>query len=145
MRLCIAEGYWRCCLPSIRQEACRLLPALGPVRRSSFRRGRDNGTHSSTGFDEGCTILPYDEANAFNSIYRHRFLSALAEIVPSVVSYASNFQCDFLQEAVNGEPTDLEGALFPMEYAQASFQILHLSATSRLSHLLRTVPLSITC
>ena len=55
------------------------------------------------------------------------------------------FQCDFLQEAVNGEPTDLEGALFPMEYAQASFQILHLSVTSRLSHLLRTVPLSITC
>ena len=90
MRLCIAESYWRCCLPSIRQEASRLLPALGPVRRSSFRRGRDNGTHSSTGFDEGCTILPYDGANAFNSIYRHSFLSALAEIVPSVVSYALN-------------------------------------------------------
>ena len=29
--------------------------------------------------------------------------------------------------------------------AQASFQILRLSATSRLSHLLRTVPPSITC
>ena len=90
MRLCIAESYWRCFLPSIRQEASRLLPALGPVRRISFRRGRNNGTHSSTGFDEGCTILPYDGANAFNSIYRHRFLSTLAEIVPSVVSYASN-------------------------------------------------------
>ena len=33
----------------------------------------------------------------------------------------------------------------PMEDAQASFQILRLSATSRLSHLLRTVPPSITC
>ena len=32
-----------------------------------------------------------------------------------------------------------------MEDAQASLQILRLSATSRLSHLLRTVPPSITC
>ena len=36
-------------------------------------------------------------------------------------------------------------ALVPMEDAQASFQILRLSAASRLSHLLRTVPSSITC
>ena len=36
-------------------------------------------------------------------------------------------------------------ALVPMEDAQASFQILRLSATSRISHLLRTVPPSITC
>ena len=36
-------------------------------------------------------------------------------------------------------------ALVPMEDAQASFQILRLSATSRLSYLLRTVPPSITC
>ena len=36
-------------------------------------------------------------------------------------------------------------ALVPMEDAQASFQILSLSSTSRLSHLLRTVPPSITC
>ena len=35
--------------------------------------------------------------------------------------------------------------LVPMEDAQASFQILRLSATSRFSHLLRTVPPSITC
>ena len=41
-------------------------------------------------FEEGCTILSYDGVNAFNSIYRHRFLPALAEIVPSVVPYASN-------------------------------------------------------
>ena len=55
------------------------------------------------------------------------------------------FQRDFLQEAVNGEPAELVRALVPMEDAQASFQILRLSATSRLSHLLRTVPPSITC
>ena len=42
------------------------------------------------GFEEGYTILLYDGTNAFHSIYRHIFLSALAEIVPSVVPYASN-------------------------------------------------------
>ena len=41
------------------------------------------------GFDEGFTILPYDGENASNSIYCHRFLHALVEIVPSVVPYAS--------------------------------------------------------
>ena len=55
------------------------------------------------------------------------------------------FQRDFLQEAVNGEPAELVRALVPMEDAQAIFQIVRLSATSRLSHLLRTVPPSITC
>ena len=40
------------------------------------------------GFKEGCTILSYDGANAFNSMYRNRFLPTLAEIVPSVVPYA---------------------------------------------------------
>ena len=45
---------------------------------------------ATLGFEEGCTILSYEGANAFNSIYRHRFLPALAEIVPSVVPYASN-------------------------------------------------------
>ena len=45
---------------------------------------------ATLGFEEGCTILSYDGANVFNSIYRHRFLPALAEIVPSVVPYASN-------------------------------------------------------
>ena len=44
---------------------------------------------ATLGFEEGCTILSYG-ANAFNSIYRHRFLPTLAEIVPSVVPYASN-------------------------------------------------------
>ena len=55
------------------------------------------------------------------------------------------FQRDFLQEAVNGEPAELVRALVPMEDAQASFQILRLSATLRLSYLLQTVPPSITC
>ena len=55
------------------------------------------------------------------------------------------FQRDFLQEAVNGEPAELVRALVPMEDAQASFHILRLSATSRLSHLLQTAPPFITC
>ena len=249
---------------------------------------------ATLGFEEGCTILSYDGANAFNSMYRHRFLPALAKIVPSVVPYASNlyareppklmlafdggdleaggsargvqqgsnlgplcysagslkilrefranppvpgaravsfidditailppkfsldmaavgkvvewlqerigvegislnhrkskalladgvgsehlteeqgtamddtgltvvrqgmrvvgvpvgieqFKRNFLQEAVNGEPAELVRELVLMEDAQASFQILRLSAASRLSHLLRTVPPSITC
>ena len=55
------------------------------------------------------------------------------------------FQRDFLQEAVNGEPAELVRALVPMKNAQASFHILRLSATSRLSHLIRTVQPSIAC
>ena len=54
------------------------------------------------------------------------------------------FQRGSLQETVNGEPAEFVRALVPMEDAQASFQILRLSATSLLSHLLRTVPPSIT-
>ena len=82
----VLKSYWHRYLPPIRQEAFRLLPALWPVRRSSLRQSRDNGVHSNTlCFKECCTILSYDGANAFNSIYRHRFLPALAEIVPSVV------------------------------------------------------------
>ena len=45
---------------------------------------------ATLGFEEGCTILSYDGANAFDSIYRHRFLPALVEIVPSEIPYASN-------------------------------------------------------
>ena len=41
-------------------------------------------------FKESCTFLSYEETNAFNSIYRHWFLPALAGIVSSVVSYAEN-------------------------------------------------------
>ena len=65
--------------------------------------------------------------------------------VVGVLVGTEQFQRDFLQEAVNGEPAELVRALVAMEDAQASFQILRLSAISRLSHLLRTVPLSITC
>ena len=55
------------------------------------------------------------------------------------------FKRDFVQEEINGEQAELVRALIPMEDAQASFQILRLSAASRLSHLFRTVPSSITC
>ena len=54
------------------------------------------------------------------------------------------FQRDFLQEAVNGEPAEIVRAV-SMDDAQANFPIWRLSATSRLSHLLRTVPPSIAC
>ena len=55
-----------------------------------------------------------------------------------------HFKRDFLQEVVNGEPAELVRGLVSMEDAQASFQTLRLSAAPRLSHLLRTVPPSIT-
>ena len=55
------------------------------------------------------------------------------------------FQRDFLQEAVSGEPAEIVRALVPRADAQTNFPIWRLSATSRLSHLLRTVPPSITC
>ena len=42
------------------------------------------------------------------------------------------FQRDFLQEAVKGQPAELVRALVPMEDAQARFQILLLSPTSPL-------------
>ena len=45
---------------------------------------------ATLGFEEGCAILSYDGTNAFNTIYRHRFVPAVAEIVPSVVPYAAN-------------------------------------------------------
>ena len=45
---------------------------------------------ATLGFEEGCTILSYGGANPFNTIYRHRFLPVLAEIVPSVVPYSAN-------------------------------------------------------
>ena len=54
------------------------------------------------------------------------------------------FEWDFLEGVVNEEPAELMRALVPMEDAQASFQILRLSFASRLSHILRTVPPSIT-
>ena len=55
-----------------------------------------------------------------------------------------HFKRNFLQEVVNGEPTKPVRVLVPMEDGQASFESLHLSASSRLPHLLRTVLPSIT-
>ena len=40
-------------------------------------------------FEEGYTTLSYNGTNAFNSIYRHRCLPVLAEIVLQVVHYAT--------------------------------------------------------
>ena len=54
------------------------------------------------------------------------------------------FKREFLHEAVNGEPAELVRALVPMTDAQASLQILRLSAVFHLSHFFRTVPISIT-
>ena len=54
------------------------------------------------------------------------------------------FKRDFVKEAVNGEIAELVRALVPVDDAQVSFQILRLSAVSRLLHLLRTLPPSIT-
>ena len=56
-----------------------------------------------------------------------------------------HFKWDFLQIVVKGRSVELVKALVSMKDAQESFQILRLSAASRLSHLLRTVPLSNTC
>ena len=64
-------------------------------------------------------------------------------IVVGVLVGTEQFKRDFVKEAVNGEPAELVRALVRMD-AQASFKILRLSAVSRLSHLLRTVPTSIT-
>ena len=49
------------------------------------------------------------------------------------------------QEVVKEEPADLVRALVPIEDAQASFHILRQSAACCLSHLLRTIPPSMTC
>ena len=54
------------------------------------------------------------------------------------------FKQKFSQEMVGGERAELVRALVPREDAQASFHILRLSSDSRLPHLLRTVPLSLT-
>ena len=44
---------------------------------------------ATPGFKQCCVVLSYDGASAFNSINRHRFLSALAESIPSVAPYVS--------------------------------------------------------
>ena len=73
---------------------------------------------TTSGFQEDCPIFSYDGANAFNSMYRHRVLPALAEVVSTVVPYAANLiQRDFLQEVVYGGLAKLVKALVPMENA----------------------------
>ena len=54
------------------------------------------------------------------------------------------FKRNFLQETINVESAELVRALVPVDNAQASFGILRLFTASRLSHLLRIVPPSIT-
>jgi len=54
------------------------------------------------------------------------------------------FKRDFVNQAVNGELSELVRALVLIDDAQASFQILRLYTVFRLSHLLRTGPPSIT-
>lgn len=44
----------------------------------------------SLGFQENCTILSFDEANALNSIYLHRMLPALVEVVLVATHYDIN-------------------------------------------------------
>ena len=72
------------------QEVDRILSGRGLVRCGSVKRGRDRALTATMGFEEGCTILSYRGAYAFNSMYRHRFLPVLAENVPSPVRYVSN-------------------------------------------------------
>ena len=113
--------------PGSRRHLVEPKEIAGPASRWSWARTTDgraangNGYHRAHGGptgDEGCG------STSWNRTVLARFLTG---------------------GAVNGEPADLVRALVPMEDAQASFQILRLSATSRLSHLLRTVPPSITC
>ena len=59
---------------------------------------------TALGFKEDCTILLYDGANASNSIYRHRFLPGLAEIVPSVVPCALDLYAREPQKLVEDLP-----------------------------------------
>ena len=40
------------------QETGRVLPALGPVQRSSVRRSRGHGAYSNTGFRRDLHIFP---------------------------------------------------------------------------------------
>ena len=54
---------------------------------------------ATLGFEESCTILSYDGTNVFDSIYRHRFLTALVEIVPSEIPYASNVYAQELRNS----------------------------------------------
>ena len=81
---------WRCFLPPIWQKLVDYFQPRGQYDVVVSGRVERTALTVPIGYEEGCTILSYDGVNAFNSIYRHRFLPALAEIVPKVVPYASN-------------------------------------------------------
>ena len=92
---------------------------------------------ATLGFEEGCTIVSYNGANDFNSIYCHRFLPALAEIVPSVVPYVSNlyareppkllFALDGggLEVVASARGVQQECNLGPLCYSAGSLKILN--------------------
>ena len=90
---------------------------------------------ATMGLEERCTILLYDGSSAFNSIYRHRFLPALAKIVFSVVIYASNLYArepSKLLVALDGEGLEVvesargvqQGCNRPLCYIAGSLKIL---------------------
>ena len=57
---------------------------------------------------------------------------------------SEDYQRRHVSETMNGEPAELLRALTEMEDTQASFQILRLSAATRMNFLLRTLPPHIT-
>ena len=87
-------------------------------------------------FQEGRTVLSFDGANAFNSIYRHRMPPALAEIIPSATIYATNLyarQPPKLLFAMEGRATEVipsargvqQGCnLGPLCYSAGSLKLL---------------------
>ena len=91
---------------------------------------------ATLGFQEGSTILTFDGANAFNTLYRHKMLPALAEIVPSLIPYATNLYARTppkLLFAMNGRATEvIESArgvqqgcsLGPLCYSAGTLQAL---------------------
>ena len=112
--------------PGERRHLAEPKETAGPANRWSWARTTDGRAASGNG---------YHRAQGGPTGNEGRRSTSWNRTVPA----------RFLTEAVNGEPAELVRALVPMEGAHASFQILRLSATSRLSHLLRTVPPFITC
>ena len=74
------------CSAAVTYEIGGLLPALAPVL--CYCVAESGGVEMMVltaigllGLEAGCTIFSYDGANASN-VHRHRFLPALAEIIP---------------------------------------------------------------
>ena len=113
--------------PGVKRHLAELKEIAGPASRWSWARTTDGRAASGNGYHRAHSG-PTGDKGCGNTSWNRTVL-----------------QRDLLQETVNGEPAELVRALIPMEDAQASFQILRLFVTSRLSHLLRAVPPSITC